>query len=64
MLCLKIAGWVANNVEPDEMPHSVASHLGLHCLLRSVCPNTLVKYSTLPLGASAFLACLYESTGI
>ena len=40
MLCLKIAGWVA-----DEIPNSAASHLGLHCLLRPVCPNTYSKYS-------------------
>ena len=37
--CLKIAGWVANSVDPDEKPRSAASHLGLHCLLRPVCPN-------------------------
>ena len=30
MLCLKIAGWVANSVDPDETPHSAASHLGLY----------------------------------
>ena len=23
---------LANNVDPDQMPHSVASDLGLHCL--------------------------------
>ena len=33
MLCLKIAGCVANSVDPDEMPHSAASQLGLLCLL-------------------------------
>ena len=44
MLCLKIAGWVAISVDPDEMLHSAASHLGLHCLLRPVCPNTYGKY--------------------
>ena len=44
MLCLKIAGWVANSVDPDETPRSVASHLGLNCLLRHVCPNTYGKY--------------------
>ena len=43
MLCLKIAGWVANSVDPDEMLHSAASHLGLHCLLRPVCLNTYGK---------------------
>ena len=27
---------MANSVDPDQMPHSVASDLGLHCLLRPV----------------------------
>ena len=44
MLCLKIARWVTNSVDPDETPHFVASHLGLHCLLRPICPNTYGKY--------------------
>ena len=44
MLCLKLAGWVANSVDQDETPHSAASHLGLSCLLRPVCPNTYGKY--------------------
>ena len=44
MLCLKIAGWVANSVDPDETPRSAASHLGLYCLLKPVCPNTYGKY--------------------
>ena len=43
----KIAGPVANSVAPDQMPHSVASDLGLHCLLRPVFPTTSSKYSTL-----------------
>ena len=34
MLCLKIAGWVANSVDPDETPRSVASHLGLSPVIR------------------------------
>ena len=25
---------LTNSVDPDEMPQIVASHLGLHCLLR------------------------------
>ena len=29
-----------NSVDLDETPRSAASHLGLHCLLRLVCPNT------------------------
>ena len=44
MLCLKIAGRVANSVDPDETPRSAASHLGLHCLLRPACPNTYGIY--------------------
>ena len=46
MLCLKIAGRVANSVEPDEMLYSAASHLGPHCLLRPVCLNTYGKYGS------------------
>ena len=34
---------MANSVDPDETPHSAASHLGLHCLLRPVGPNTYGK---------------------
>ena len=30
---------MANSVDPDQMLHSAASDLGLHCLLRYVCPN-------------------------
>ena len=49
MLCLKAAGWVANSVDPDETPRSAASHLGLYCLLRPVCPNTYGKYGIITL---------------
>ena len=41
MLCLKIAGRVASSVDPDEMLHFAASHLGLHCLLLFVCVEVL-----------------------
>ena len=47
MFCLKIAGWVANSVDPDEMQHSAASHLALHCLLWPICQNTYCKYGNL-----------------
>ena len=39
-----MAVWVANSVDPDETPSSAASRLGLHCLLRPVCPNTYSKW--------------------
>ena len=32
-MCLKTAEQEANSVDPDQMPHFVASGLGLHCLL-------------------------------
>ena len=31
-LSLKIVFVSANSEDPDEMPHNVAFHLGLHCL--------------------------------
>ena len=40
LIHLKTAGWVANSVGTDQMLHSAASDLYLHCLLRYVCPNT------------------------
>ena len=39
-MCLTTAECVANNIEPDMIPHSVASDQGLGCLLRPVCVNT------------------------
>ena len=29
-----------NSVDPDQTPRSAASDLGLHCMLRPICPNT------------------------
>ena len=39
-----ISGLVVNSVNPDQMPHSIASDLGVHCLLSAVCLNTWGKY--------------------
>ena len=40
----KIAGRVAeNSKDPDQTTHSTAFDLGLHCMLRFVCPSTYVK---------------------
>ena len=36
---------MANSIDPDQMPHSVVSDQGLHCLQRHICPNTWVYYS-------------------
>ena len=38
---------MANSVDPDETLRSAVSHLGLHCLLRPVRPNTYGKYGML-----------------
>ena len=35
---------MANSVDPDQMPHSVASDLGLHCLQTPICPSTYGYY--------------------
>ena len=37
---------MANSVDPDQMPHSAASDLGLYCLLWPVCPNTSSYYGS------------------
>ena len=34
---------MANSVDPDQMPQSVASDLGLHCLQRPIGPNFFRK---------------------
>ena len=43
---------MANSVDPDETLRSAASHLGLYCLPRPVCPNLYGKY-----GSSQALKC-------
>ena len=37
---------LANSVGPDQTLHSTASDLGLHCLLRPLCPNTVFNLIT------------------
>ena len=36
---------MAKSVDPDQMPNSAASDLGLCCLQWPICPNTLGYYS-------------------
>ena len=40
----RFAGWVANNVDPDEMLCSAASDQGLHCLLKSLSCDARLKW--------------------
>ena len=39
------AGRVANSAETNQMPHSAASDLGLHCLLRPLCSSVVPIFS-------------------
>ena len=43
----KIAGRLANCVDPNQTPRYAASDLGLHCLLILTLPNTQSKYYNL-----------------
>ena len=38
-------GYFANSEDPDEMPHKVAFHKGLHCLLRQNIDLQRKKYN-------------------
>ena len=48
-MCLKTAGWGKDSRDPDQMPHFVASYLGLHSLLSLVLSNTCGYYASLTL---------------
>ena len=43
LMCLNSAGWVANSVDPDQMPHS-----GSKLLVRPICLNNYGKYCNNP----------------
>ena len=49
---------MANSIDPDETPRSAASHLGLHCLLRPVCPNAYTIYVTFKVYGMVVNLCL------
>ena len=42
----KDADGMANSIDPDQLLLQKQSGLGLHCLLRPICPNTIefVRY--------------------
>ena len=54
LICLNIAACMANGEDPDQLPHSTVSDLGLHCFLSQVCgsivhltkKNCYCKYNT------------------
>ena len=37
----KMLMYVWHSVEPDQIPHYAASDLGLQCLQKPICPNTI-----------------------
>ena len=45
---------MANSVDLDKLPHSLATYLDLKCLLRPFCPNVQDKYGIL----NQLFACL------
>ena len=49
--------WMANSVYPDQTPHFAASDLGLHCLLKPVCPNIEDKYGNRSLCNNMITCC-------
>ena len=52
-----IGGWVVHSVDANQKPH-VLHHLiwvGLHCLLRPVCPNTWGYYSMYKMDNDSYL---------
>ena len=55
---------MANSVDPDQMLHSAASDLGLHCLLRLASQNTLGKYRSPALQKYVFGHMLTEKAQI
>ena len=42
----KTCWWMANSVDPDQMPHFALSDLGEHCLYTPLFPNTWGDYGT------------------
>ena len=38
-MCLKISGYMAKSVDPDQMMHFAVPDLGLHYLLKPICWN-------------------------
>ena len=48
-------GTLVNSEDPDEMPHYVAFHLGLQCLLRQNRSSEKEKYISIFLGGGGGL---------
>ena len=53
---IKVGGWVANNIDTDQML------IGLHSLRRPVCPNILVNYWVAPCENVSLSICEHQRT--
>ena len=51
---------MANRADLDQMPLTVVSDLGLHCLQRHICPNTKGYYGKKGIDYSCFSGKLYN----
>ena len=40
LMCLKTAEWMANSIVSDQTQQKAVFDLGLHCLIRPICPDT------------------------
>ena len=58
LMCLKIVGWGAISADHDQMPHSVASDLGLHCVSSGLSTYILMVYMVI-LSCKCFLCHLF-----
>ena len=57
-MCLNIAGCMVNSVDPDQMPCSAASDLGLHCLQK---PKSVPKHSIIMVSVAFSFILLFFS---
>ena len=54
-LSLKIVSIITNSVDPDEMQHYAAFHLGLHCLTKYPFRGFQYTFTKGPLSKNTFL---------
>ena len=61
---MDIPVFTANSVDPDQMPHSVASDLGLHCLPMSLLWDVRHKWVIQGTYTTSVTSCLLSCTPI
>ena len=58
----KMAKIFANSGDPDQMPHSVVSDLGLHCLTVTLLPVSRLQWVSIGLSKYFEKNCYYLNT--